>query len=63
VVDCGAWHDPFAEADPPTYHQNFVPPGRYPVTDTALLFPEPGLSDHLGLSARIALTSPPPAPH
>jgi endonuclease/exonuclease/phosphatase family metal-dependent hydrolase len=75
IVDGGAWHDPFAEADPPTYHQSMLPPGReshridyllvagpYPVVDTALLFPEPGLSDHVGLGARIALSLRPPAP-
>jgi hypothetical protein len=57
VVDGGAWRDPFAATDPPTYHVEFLPPGgsaqridyllvsgdaeRYPVTRTALLFAEP----------------------
>lgn len=83
VVDGGAWRDPFAATDPPTYHVEFLPPGgsaqridyllvsgdaeRYPVTRTALLFAEPVTlpggrrtfpSDHVALTARIAL--PPP---
>jgi exonuclease III len=28
VVDGGGWHDPFAAADVPTFHQEFLPPGR-----------------------------------
>ncbi|GAA5022345.1 endonuclease/exonuclease/phosphatase family protein [Kitasatospora paranensis] len=27
VVDGGAWHDPFAEADLPTFHAELLPPG------------------------------------
>jgi exonuclease III len=57
VVDGGRWHDPFAPADPATFHAELLPPGRsaqridyllvaadaarYPVTDTALLLDEP----------------------
>jgi endonuclease/exonuclease/phosphatase family metal-dependent hydrolase len=57
VVDGGAWRDPFRDADPPTFQQQFLPPGRpshridyllvsgdahrYPVVETRLLFAEP----------------------
>jgi endonuclease/exonuclease/phosphatase family metal-dependent hydrolase len=55
VVDGGAWHDPFAADDPPTFHADLLPPGRSPrridyllvrgdhhrVLDTDVLFAEP----------------------
>jgi hypothetical protein len=57
VVDGGAWRDPFAAADLPTFHAELLPagalayrvdyllvdgdPDRYPVTGTDLLFTEP----------------------
>jgi hypothetical protein len=28
IVDHGAWHDPFADADRPTYRAEYLPPGR-----------------------------------
>lgn len=56
VVDAGAWRDPFAAADLPTFHAGLLPagaaacrvdyllvqgdPGRHPVTRTELLFTE-----------------------
>jgi endonuclease/exonuclease/phosphatase family metal-dependent hydrolase len=77
IVDGGAWHDPFADADPVTYHADFLPPGfpahridyvlvdpDVPVLDTGVMFTEPVtlpdgrrtfLSDHLALTARLAL--------
>lgn len=57
IVEHGTWRDPFAEADPPTFHAEFLPPGRaahridyllvsgdarkHPVTEAALMFGEP----------------------
>lgn len=57
VVDAGAWRDPFAAADLPTFHAELLPagaaayrvdyllvhgdPDRYTVTRTELLFTEP----------------------
>ena len=57
IVDGGAWRDPFAAADPPTFQTEFLPPGstphridyllvsgpaqRFPVLDSGLLFAGP----------------------
>jgi endonuclease/exonuclease/phosphatase (EEP) superfamily protein YafD len=56
IVEHGAWRDPFAEADLPTFHAELLPPGRpphridyllvsgdprrHPVTEAVLLFGE-----------------------
>jgi len=53
IIDGGAWRDPFVEADPVTYHGEFLPPGYpphridyvlvsgFPVLDTEVLFADP----------------------
>jgi endonuclease/exonuclease/phosphatase (EEP) superfamily protein YafD len=60
ITEGGAWRDPFAPADEPTFRTELLPPGRtphridylllrgdprcYPVTEAALLFTEPAVS-------------------
>jgi endonuclease/exonuclease/phosphatase family metal-dependent hydrolase len=69
VVDHGAWHDPFAPTDHPTYRAEHLPAGRRPhridyllvsgspVTSADLVLTEPSgtgyLSDHLALRIRL----------
>ena len=86
IVDHGSRRDPFAGTDPTTFHAIFLPAGaaahridyalvagdsaRFPVLDSATLFPVPVtvdgielyLSDHIGLTIRLGLPEPCTAP-
>jgi len=79
IVDHGSRRDPFAGTDPTTFHAVFLPagapphridyalvagdPARFPVLDSATLFPAPVtadgielyLSDHIGLTIQLGL--------
>lgn len=65
IVGHGAWHDPFAPADHPTYRAEHLPAGRRPhridyllvsgrpVASADLVLTEPFLSDHLAQRIRM----------